>query len=149
MSVLESLLEESIVIIQPLTRAQNDLRPHADALPRQLHRLDVGLVLRTRLSSPTAPDRNIVAERPQVVGLFVELAEGAAAAAAWPEATVAALRALFPHADSRRRGAAASGVVLVALLFFEQGGVGEALAGYVGERSKTGDTGADDGHVGF
>lgn len=126
-------LEESIVIVQPVTRAQNDLGPHADALPRQLHRLDIGLVPWTLLSSPTAPDRNIVAERPQVVGLFVELAEGAAAAAAaWPEATGAALRALFPHADSRRRGAATRGVVLVALLLFEQRGVGEALAGYVG-----------------
>lgn len=71
-----------------------------------------------------------MAERPQIVGLFVELAEGAAAA--WPEATGAALRALFPHADSRRRGAATRGVVLVALLLFEQRGVGEALAGYVG-----------------
>lgn len=141
-------LEESIVIIQPLTRAQNDLRPHTDALPRQLHRLDIGLFPRTWLSAPTALDRNIVAERPQIVGLFVELAEGAAAAA-WPEATGAALRALFPHADSRRRGAAARGVVLVALLLFEQGGVGEALAGYVGKGSKAGDTGADDGHVGF
>lgn len=123
-------LEESIVIVQPVTRAQNDLGPHADALPRQLHRLDIGLFPRTWLSSPTAPDRNIVAERPQVVGLFVELAEGGAAA--WPEATGAALRALFPHADSRRRGAAARGVVLVALLLFQQGRVGEALAGYVG-----------------
>ena len=82
-------------------------------------------------------------QRPQIIRL-VELAEAAASTSAGP---ATALGALFPDADSRRGAAARR--MMMQLMSFDQGGVGETLAGYIDQGSKAGDAGTDDGHVGF
>lgn len=82
-------LEESVVIVQPVTSAQSNFRPHIDTRLRQLDSFSIRLAL----IDSAASYRHIVTKWSEVIRL-VKLTEGAVT---WPALALAT----FPHPPRR------------------------------------------------
>lgn len=114
--------------MQPVTGAQNDFRSYIDTRFGHFNGFDIWLTL----TWSAASYRHIVTEWPEIIR-FIKLTEGADA---WSTFTT------LPHPPWRCNTSRLQRPSY-------QWRIGETLACYVDERSKTWDTGTDNGHVRF